>query len=146
MNTRTKVAFALFGLAYLTAAVFGLMYATRGEFMPYHAEAISTKWSDLPASYQVLFLALLKVAGGGMLAVAAAGAFLLIIPFRQQLEWSRWALLAVIVITSAITLYATLTVDLQTPANPPTLAPILTIALGAVAAALTKFEEAGKAA
>jgi len=146
VNTRTKVAFVLFLLAYLVSAVFGLMYATRSQFMPYHAMAIDTEWSALPASYQVLFLALLKVGGGGMLATAVAGAFLLAIPFRQQLDWSRWALLAIIVTTSVLTLYGTLTVDLQTPANPPTIAPILTILLAVVAAALTKFEKAGKAA
>lgn len=74
------------------------------------------------------------------------GAFLLAIPFREQREWSRWALLVIIVIISGIEVYATLTVDLQTPANPPTPALVLTLVIGAVAAALTKFEKAGKAA
>lgn len=146
MNTRTKIAFVLFALAYLVSAVFGLMYSTRSEFMPYHALAIGTEWSALPTSYQVLFLALLRVGGGGMLATATAGAFLLIIPFRAQVAWSRWALLAVIGITSALTLYATLTVDQLTPADPPWIAPALTLVFAAAAAALTKFEKTGKTA
>ena len=51
MNVRMKIAFA----CYLAAAVlllgFGLLYSLRGEFMPYHADAVGMPWSDVPTPF-----------------------------------------------------------------------------------------------
>jgi len=58
-------------ICYLIAAVgsigFGIVYLARSTFMPYHRDAISTPWEKLEKPYQALFLALIKVAGGGFL-------------------------------------------------------------------------------
>lgn len=48
--------------------------------MPYHADAVGMRWSEVPRPFQILTLALLKLAGGAWLTVAAAELVLLLGP------------------------------------------------------------------
>lgn len=64
---------ASYGTALLIIAVFALTYATRSQFMPYHAAAIERPWHTLDAPLQLLLLALVRLVGWGWLAIASAG-------------------------------------------------------------------------
>jgi hypothetical protein len=114
--------------------VWGIMFLTRREFMPYHAEAVGVPWSEVPAAFQTLILALLKLAGGAWLTVAAAEFVLLFGPFRQGVRWARWAVPCLGLLHYAGVATAMAHVTLNTPASPPwgaTIASILLILAGA---------------
>lgn len=119
MKTKTTLAFACYLLAVLLSLAFASMYLFRPEFMPYHSAAVGVEWSQLDPKFQTLFLALMRVCGGGWLAVAAAMAVLLAVPFRRNEPWSRWAIPLVALCAAIPTLYATLLVKSRTPASPP---------------------------
>jgi hypothetical protein len=119
MKTRTRIATACYLLVILLSFVFAAVYLFRSEFMPYHAAALGVAWSRLDPAFQALFLALMRVCGGGWLAVAAAMTVLLAVPFRRNEPWSRWALPLVALCAAVPTLYATLLVKSRTPASPP---------------------------
>jgi len=119
MRTRMTAALACYGLVILLALSFAGLYLLRSQFMPYHAVAIGASWPDLSPRYQALFLALMKVGGGGWLAVAGAMGALLLIPFRRKEPWARWAVTLIGLAAAVPTLYATLLVKARTPASPP---------------------------
>jgi hypothetical protein len=108
---------------YLLVAAAGFMffyqYLFRGEFMPYHAVAVGMEWDEVARPFQVLILALMKVSGGGWLAVSVGLVIFSVLSyknnrFRTDLAASLlgWAVLGP-------TLYATLFVRANSPATPP---------------------------
>jgi hypothetical protein len=129
MKTRVKLAIATYVIAILIRLGFGLRYLTARALTSYHIAAIGTAWSDLPRSYQILFLAMIRGGGSGMLAVAVAGAFLLAYPFRKGENWSRWALLLTGLTIDISMTYVALTVHLGTPASTPWAVPAFGILL-----------------
>jgi hypothetical protein len=131
MNLRMRLAFGCYLIALLILGAFGLLYLVSPQFMPYHAVAIGTKWSDLGPSHRILIHALMKAAGAGFLGSAVAGAFVLFVPFRAGAGWARWAILIPGLIVGIPTLYASLTVKWGTPASPPWIAPLVGVILAA---------------
>ena len=103
----------------VVSAAFGLIYLTRNQFMPYHSEALSLSWSDMPENIQVLVLALMRAAGGGFLATGLAMAILLAFPGQTGEKWAIYTIPAVGLCTSLGSFYATLLVKIKTPGNPP---------------------------
>jgi len=109
--------------------VFAYMYLFRGEFMPYHSIAVGRNWAEVDPAMQVLILALMRVSGGGWLALSFALVFFSILTYRRndiKLD------LAGLIIGWAIlipTLYATLYVRSHSPADPPWIAAALAIAV-----------------
>jgi hypothetical protein len=107
---------------YLVAAgmlVFGIIYLTRGSFMPYHSEAISMEWGEMDHTSQVLVLALMRTVSGGFLVCSIAIFFL---QYRFSLERKSWIpmlILIIGIITQSTILYATILVRLNSPGNPP---------------------------
>jgi hypothetical protein len=116
---RHKIAIVCFGLAFLPLILVGLRFIFIHSFIPYHAVALGTEWSELPSPYQILYLAQMKVAGGGILSAGIAGEIILFLPFQRKENWSRWTLLIIGLIVGGLTLMATLSVKLNTPASPP---------------------------
>ncbi|MFB6318461.1 hypothetical protein [Saccharicrinis sp. FJH54] len=108
-----------FAVAFFPLILYGLRYIFSRSFISYHEVALGTRWEDMPASFHILYLALLKVAGGGMLAAGLVGEILVFIPFRKNEAWSRRTLLITGLIAGGMALTATLTVKLNTAANPP---------------------------
>jgi hypothetical protein len=119
MKPKAKIAFLLYLAVILLSLVFAGMYLFRSQFMPYHAAAVGVAWTELRPEFRTLFLALLRVCGGGWLAAAIAMSILLLVPFRRNEAWSRWALPLVGLSAAVPTLYATLLVKARTPASPP---------------------------
>jgi hypothetical protein len=129
MPKSMKVAFTCYATAVALLSAFGLTYLFRPEFMPYHADAVAREWASVEGSFQVLILALMRVAGGGWLAAAIAIAVLLLVPFRQGYRWALWCIPAVGLVVSLPTLYATFYVRHYTPGKPPWAAALAGIAL-----------------
>ena len=127
-----KTAFWCYLLALLPIGVFGVIYLFRLEFMPYHAIAVSKTWAEVDPSFQILFLALIRVLGGAWIATALAMGFLLFIPFKQGMRWARWAIPAIGLVAELAALFVTVTVTLKTPATPPWKGALLIIVLLAI--------------
>lgn len=121
-----NIASVCYFLAAILLAAFGGVYLFRSEFMPYHADALGMDWNSVDRTVQVLILALMRVAGGGWLAVSLAIAILIKAQSRQEL---RWAIPAVGLTASLPTLYATYYVAHNTPASPPWFAALIGIVL-----------------
>lgn len=119
MQTRRKIALASYGIAALASFGFGLVYLTRSEFMPYHADAVSRTWSQVDPAMQTLLTALMQVSGGGWLGTAVALLILVVQGYRTGAAWVRWAIPVVGFCCCLPTLYASMTVWLTTPATPP---------------------------
>ena len=138
MKAKKIIALACYLLAILMSLAFALMYLFRSEFMPYHSAAIGVGWTQLDPKFQTLFLALMRVCGGGWLAVAAALTILLAVPFRRNEPWSRWAIPLIALCAAVPTLYATLLVKSKTPASPPWFGPAVAMVL-VVAGSMLSF-------
>jgi hypothetical protein len=135
VNTRAKFAFWCYFAAMVGPGVWGIMFLFRSEFMPYHAVAVGMPWSEVPGPFQVLAMALLKLAGGAWLTIAAAEFILLFGPFRQGARWALWAVPCLGLLHYAGVCNAMAYVTLNTPATPPwsaTLASVGLILVGAV--------------
>ena len=83
MNWRLKLSFFCYMFSLILAVTFSLIYLFRPEFMPYHADAVGQSWSEVDPAFQILILALMRVTGGGMLAMSCAIGILLLKVFRQ---------------------------------------------------------------
>jgi len=119
MLSRKNTSAILYWVVAAVSLIMGSIYLFSPEFMPYHAAAIGLQWGELEPTTQILFSALLRLAGGGWVAVAAAIAILLLFPFRRDRPWSFWALPVISLIFYVPNLYATIIVTLGTPATAP---------------------------
>ncbi len=100
-------------------ATFGVLYITRGKIMPYHEAAIGLAWSQLPNEQQVLFVALMRVAGSGWLITAIAMAGLLHFVCRPG-NLPSLILVATLGFFSALCAFAvSFWVSVATPSHPP---------------------------
>ena len=129
MSKKMKVVFGCHLLAILLIALSGVIYLFRTEFMPYHSVALGKSWAEIERALQILLLAFMKGFGGACLATAVAMGILLMIPFRKGAFWARWAIPVVGLVANLPTLYATLSVGLNTPATPPWIGVLLVTVL-----------------
>lgn len=114
-----RIVLVLYGIVSLAGLVTGCFYLFRPEFMPYHAAAIATDWAALPADYQVLYLAFLKVCGAGFISVGIAVAVLTAVPLRRNERWAKWLIPAIGLVFWLPTFYAPVMVTVKTPATAP---------------------------
>jgi ABC-type transport system involved in cytochrome c biogenesis permease component len=119
MTTRGKAAAVSYSIVALISVVMGSIYLFSPQFMPYHAAALGTAWAALEPAEQILILALMRVAGGGWVAVGVALAVLVAVPFRQGQAWTVWLLPLLGLVFYLPNLYATVRVTLDTPATAP---------------------------
>ena len=129
MTLATFIAMACYLVAAGLSALFGVVYLTRSEFMPYHSKAIGQEWDELTTNLQTLLLALMRVCGGGLLAVGLSLAILVIIPYRSEANWAVYAITGIGLVTSISTLYAMYMVKTKTPGTPPIWSSLLAIGL-----------------
>jgi hypothetical protein len=137
VNTKSKIAFWCYILAMTGPGLFGVIFLLRQQFMPYHAVAVGMSWSEVPAPFQILVMALLKLAGGAWITTAAAVFLLLLIPFRQGARWAIWAVPSLGLLHHAGVFNAMAHVTLNTPAVPPWAPSIASVVLILVGAALS---------
>ena len=116
----------LFAIVGLVLFLLGCLYLSADEFMPYHADALQKDWSALAPNSQGLILGLLKGFGSG----ACISGFAILFMIASSLRKTPRPFIVLLPLTavgySALLCYATITVYVRTPGNPPLL---LTVAL-----------------
>ena len=123
-----------YGVNAAIALVFGIIYLTRSQFMPYHSLALAKPWSEVEPNAQTLILALMRVAGGGFIATGIAIIVLLCIPFQAKEQWAIYSIFVICFCSSCGSSYATFLVKNNTAGNPP-----FKLSLGTVFLALIGF-------
>lgn len=116
---RKNAASIIYGITAIVSLILGSIYLFSSQFMPYHADALSTKWPQLDGEHQTLLLALMDVAGAGWIALGVVLLTLIGIPFRKNEPWAGYVIPLVILVFYVPTLLATLNVLNHTPASPP---------------------------
>jgi hypothetical protein len=103
------------------------------EFMPYHAEALQKEWGALDANLQGLLLGFLKGFGTG----ACVSGFAILFMIVSSIRTSPRPFVVLMPLTavgySALLCYATYTVHVRTPGNPPLLLSVALFAAGVLA-------------
>ncbi|MBS2098889.1 hypothetical protein [Carboxylicivirga linearis] len=117
MNKTLACTFNL--LASVILMVLGIIYLFNPQYMPYHRQAVSLPWEEVPMEFQKLILALMKALGGAYLAVGITISLLQI-----QVNKTRNTLAVIIIFVSGIvvtisSLYASLLVRINTPGKAP---------------------------
>lgn len=129
MKTIRIISFTCYTMVALLGFVFAFIYLTRPEFMPYHADAVGVEWKEVNENFQVLIIALMRVSGGGWLTTSLSISFLLIVDRKFKKLWLKLALVAVGLATLIPSLWVTLYVKSNSPADPPWLAAVVGILL-----------------
>lgn len=134
-----KLALFLFVALGSSLMALGVLYIAADEFMPYHAAAIQTGWTELSANYQYLILGLLKALGGGALVAGLATSFMAVGAIRKSVKPFRVLLPVVAIGYTTLLCYATYTVQANTPGNPPLLLSAIGVAVAMVASCLLVY-------
>lgn len=108
-----------------TGYLFGGIYLLRSKCMPYHIQALDMKWEEVPNEVKVLCLALMRVAGGGYLAMAFSLTFLYYTGAIYSFE-GNLAFLVIGTCTTIPSLIATKYVQKNTKGRPPVLLAYIT--------------------
>lgn len=122
--------FLLIGAALLAT---GLVYFSRTEFMPYHAQAVQADWSSLAPNHQGLLLGMLKGLGAGQIIAGVATLLMATLSLRRSARPYVVLLPVVCVGYSLLITYAMYIVASRTPGDPPLILGVVTILLAASA-------------
>ncbi|MGI9315724.1 MAG: hypothetical protein ACR2QW_00215 [bacterium] len=114
-----NISFLLLAITAVVHIAFGLIYVLADQFMGYHAVALSTNWEDLSPSYQVLILALMRLAGAAGLIAGLVNITLLFYFFRKEYLPIIWLAPVSAVIFQFFTNYVVYQVYTKTPGSPP---------------------------
>jgi hypothetical protein len=98
------ILYCIVGLGFL---VQGIRYIGAAELMPYHLAVIETPWEGIGASYQTLFLGLLKGFGAGSFGMGLVIILMALFPLRAGNSWARWATPVVAAIYTGALVYVT---------------------------------------
>jgi hypothetical protein len=131
--TVLRFSMLLFAIVGLSLFLTGCVYLSVDQFMPYHAEALQADWSDLDSNSQGLILGLLRGLGSG---AAMAGFAVLYMVGTSLVKNPRPYLVllpSIAIGYSALLCFATYTVYVKTPGNPPLLLGIALIAVSSAA-------------
>lgn len=123
-----KFALILFAIVGVSHIIFGIVYVTASEFMPYHAQALNIDWNELGENYKTLFLALIKLAGVGGLVAGIVNLTLISYLYHRVESRLIWLLIAPSLIFQSMTNYVVYSVYINTPGDPP----LLMVSIGSV--------------
>jgi hypothetical protein len=119
MTPRTRLAYWIYLLLMIAGAAWGIGFLLRSEFTSYHGAAAGVPWSEVPPNFQVVILALTKLAGGLWVAFTACLFVLLLVPFRQGARWAVWAVPLLMLAQYAAPMPAMIHLTTNSPSNPP---------------------------
>ena len=114
-----KVALVIYTGIGLINIVLGVIYVTSDQFLFYHSQAVGAPWEEIEQGTQTVLLALMKLAGGGWLALGVFTIALALWEFRQTSLMARWVLPAGTLVFYFASLTATWTVHQETGAASP---------------------------
>ncbi len=129
MTSMLQISFLCYSITAIVSILFGVIYLTRSQFMPYHAIALGKEWTELDAKIQTLILALMRVTGGGFLATGMVVILLIFLYVKTQEELILIIIPTIGFVTTLASLYATLLVKTRTPGLPPVNLTIISIGL-----------------
>jgi hypothetical protein len=144
VSTRMKVAFGCYLLVVISMTAWGVDFMLRDEFTPYHSVAVGMPWAEVPRQFQVLILALIKLAGGLWITIAACILVLLFKPFRRREPWALWAVPVLIVIELVAPIPAMAYVVFNTPAKPPLLITLVFVGICFIGMAMSLTEKSDR--
>jgi hypothetical protein len=116
-----KLALVLFAMVGISHLIFGMVYVTANEFMPYHAQALKVDWNSLDENYKTLFLALIRLAGVGGLVAGLVNLTLISYLYHRVEARLIWLLIASSLIFQSMMNYVVYSVYINTPGDPPLL-------------------------
>ncbi len=108
--------------------IFGIVYVTASEFMPYHAQALNVDWNRLDENYKTLFIALIRLSGVGGLVTGLVNLTLVSYLYHHVESRLIWLLIASSLIFQSMTNYVVYSVYTNTPGEPP----LLMVSIGSV--------------
>ena len=116
-----KLALVLFVIGGISHIIFGIVYVTASEFMPYHAQALNVDWNSLDDNYKTLFISLIRLAGVGGLVAGLVN--LTLVSYLYHHVESRFILLFIAsrLIFQSVMHNAVYSVYTNTPGEPPLL-------------------------
>ena len=123
-----KLALVLFAIVGMSHIIFGIVYVTASEFMPYHAQALNVDWNGLGENYKILFLALIRLAGVGGLVAGLVNLTLTSYLYHRVESRLIWLLIASSLIFQSMMNYVVYSVYTNTPGEPP----LLMVSIGSV--------------
>ena len=89
---RMKLVLGIYLVIGAVNIVLGITYFSSKQFLSYHAQAVGAPWQDVDLGVQTLILALMKVAGGGWLALGFFTIILALAAFKTRSAVARWTL------------------------------------------------------
>lgn len=113
------LSFSLYLIVTLAMLLIGGVYATRKTVMPYHLNALESRWEDIDPKTQFMLKALLN--GGGYFGLCAGLLMLtlLLIPMRSGELWAGYAIGLIGFVGTAPLGLIVYRVKTQTSGNPP---------------------------
>ena len=123
-----KLALVLFAIVGISHIIFGIVYVTASEFMPYHAQALNVDWNELGENYKTLFLALIRLAGVGGLVAGLVNLTLISYLYNHVESRLIWLLIASSLMFQSMMNYVVYSVYINTPGDPP----LLMVSIGSV--------------
>ena len=114
-----NLSFYCYTAATILYILIGLLYASRKQIMPYHQDALETKWEAIDPKYQFMLKALLN--GGGFFCLSS-GLFMLVllwIPFRAGQLWAGYSIGSIGLVGALPLGYIVYQVKTKTKGNPP---------------------------
>ena len=123
-----KLALVLFVIGGISHIIFGIVYVTASEFMPYHAQALNVDWNSLDDNYKTLFISLIRLAGVGGLVAGLVNLTLVSYLYHHVESRLIWLLIASSLIFQSVMHNAVYSVYTNTPGEPP----LLIVSIGSV--------------
>jgi len=119
MKLRHKIGFGIYLLNAIIGITAGIVYFFSNQMMPYHAQVIGKNWAELDRGIQLIILALMKIAGAGVITIGFVALILLFIPFRRGEGWANWTLFLATIIYQGLCFFVTFKVFLVTNITTP---------------------------
>jgi len=123
-----KLALVLYVRGGISHIIFGIVYVTASEFMPYHAQALNVDWNSLDDNYKTLFISLIRLAGVGGLVAGLVNLTLVSYLYHHVESRLIWLLIASSLIFQSVMHNAVYSVYTNTPGEPP----LLIVSIGSV--------------
>jgi hypothetical protein len=119
MSARLKFAWWTYLLLMVAGAAWGIGFLLRTEFTTYHGAAAGVPWSEVPANFQVVILAMTKLAGGLWVSFSLCIFAMLFFPFRQGARWAVWVVPLLMLAHYVAPMPAMIHLTLNSPSRPP---------------------------
>jgi hypothetical protein len=119
MNARMKFAFGVYLVLAVAGGAWGIGFLLRSEFTPYHGAAAGMPWADVPPNFQIVILAMTKLAGGLWVSFALAIIAMLLFAYRHGARWSQWAVPTLLLAHYAAPMPAMWHLTAHSPSSPP---------------------------